>query len=176
MLILISVLVLASVGQSFAESVNFTDCGPGNIKDVRISPCPVYPCVLKLDSNVTVEADFEAPFSTSALTETIKGVVRGRELPFPEQRKDPCTTGHLQPGCPVKQGRIYQYKATFEIKPFYPPISIKVKYGLSDPTGKTVACVQVAAKIIDPNPPKSSTRTRGSSRPKSNRQSRRQQS
>ena len=30
-------------------------------------------------------------------------------------------------------------------------IPIEVKYALTDPTGQTVACVQVAANIIDPN-------------------------
>lgn len=41
-------------------------------------------------------------------------------------------------------------------------ISIKVKYSLTDPTGQKVACVQVSAKIVDPNP-KSSSRTRSKS-------------
>jgi len=35
-----------------------------------------------------------------------------------------------------------------------------VKYTLADPTGQTVACVQLAAKIIDPNP-KNNQKARG---------------
>src|SRR2546422_1052960 len=60
--------------------------------------------------------------NTNKLAEVISGVIRGRELPFPEQRKDPCSTAHLSPACPIKKGQLYLYRATFEIKPFYPPV------------------------------------------------------
>jgi hypothetical protein len=33
-------------------------------------------------------------------------------------------------------------------------IPIQVKYALTDPTGKSVICMQIGAKIIDPNPKK----------------------
>lgn len=127
-------------------------------------------------------------FSTNKLYEVIKGVIRGREMPFPEQRADPCNSGNIYPSCPVKQGEKYQFKAWFEVKPFYPPvsehsrrtwhthqcslqISIKVKYSLTDPTGQKVACVQVAAKIVDPNPTKSSQRNRNRSKSSRNKTS-----
>jgi len=141
-------------------SINFTDCGLGNVQEVRVVPCNSNPCVLKLGTNVTVEADFLSPLNTNKLSEVIKGVIRGRELPFPEQRSDPCRSGNILPKCPLKQGSKYQFIATFEIKEFYPAIPIKVKYTLADPTGQTVACVQLAAKIIDPNP-KSNQKARG---------------
>ena len=57
-----------------------------------------------------------------SLVEVIKGIVRGKELPFPEKPKDPCD-GHLTPGCPVKKGTFYRFKASFEVKPFYPAVS-----------------------------------------------------
>ncbi|OTF73601.1 hypothetical protein BLA29_009256 [Euroglyphus maynei] len=52
-----------------SQSVNFTDCGEGNVKDVRIFPCMENIiinhnnnsiCVIELGTNVTVEADFIA--------------------------------------------------------------------------------------------------------------------
>lgn len=51
----------------------------------------------------------------------IKGVVRGRELPFPETRKDPCS-GYITPSCPIIKDEQYLFKASFEVKPFYPPV------------------------------------------------------
>lgn len=62
-------------------------------------------------------------FSTSKLYEVIKGVIRGREMPFPEQRADPCASGNIYPSCPIVKGEKYQFKAWFEVKPFYPPVS-----------------------------------------------------
>ena len=62
-------------------------------------------------------------FSTNKLYEVIKGVIRGREMPFPEQRADPCNSGNIYPSCPIKQGENYQFKAWFEVKPFYPSVS-----------------------------------------------------
>lgn len=62
-------------------------------------------------------------FSTSKLYEVIKGVIRGREMPFPEQRADPCNSGNIYPSCPIVKGEKYQFKAWFEVKPFYPPVS-----------------------------------------------------
>jgi hypothetical protein len=64
--------------------------------------------------------------NTNKLSEVIKGVIRGRELPFPEQRADPCNSGNILPNCPLKKGQTYQFKASFEVKPFYPPVSKSV--------------------------------------------------
>lgn len=64
-------------------------------------------------------------FSTTKLYEVIKGVIRGREMPFPEQRADPCNSGNINPSCPIKEGEKYQFKAGFEVKPFYPPVSLQ---------------------------------------------------
>lgn len=137
--------------------VNFTDCGSKNIKEVRITPCPGdgTVCNINLGTNVTVEADFFAKHEASSLNEIIKGVVRGRELQFPEQRTDPCKST-ISPSCPIRVGKFYQYRATFEIKPYYPAIPVKVRYALANPAGDVVACVQIAAKIIDPSPVRSS--------------------
>ncbi|KAH9421905.1 Phosphatidylglycerol/phosphatidylinositol transfer protein [Dermatophagoides pteronyssinus] len=88
--------------------------------------------------------------NTSKLFEVIKGVIRGREMPFPQQQIDPCNSGNIFPSCPLKKDEHYQFKAWFEVKPYYPPISLKVSYTLTDPIGQKIACVQVATKIVDP--------------------------
>lgn len=64
----------------------------------------------------------QTAFSTAKLYEVIKGVIRGREMPFPEQRADPCNSGNIYPSCPITKGEKYQFKAWFEVKPFYPPV------------------------------------------------------
>lgn len=159
-----------------AVKVNFTDCGPNNIKEVRISPCNLTGsadssvCSINLGSNVTVEADFVAKSDASSLSEQIKGVVRGRELPFPEQRKDPCKST-ISPHCPIKTNSFYKYKAKFEIKPYYPAIPVKVRYALVSQAGEVVACVQIGARIVDPNPvvkPSSSSSRNKSAKKKNN--------
>lgn len=151
--------VLAGVSGSVVApvKVNFTDCGSKNVKDVRISPCPGdgTVCNINLGTNVTVEADFVAKHEASSLSEVIHGIIRGRELQFPEQRSDPCRST-ISPACPIKVGKFYQYRATFEIKPYYPAIPVKVRYALANQVGDIVACVQIAAKIIDPTPIRSS--------------------
>ena len=116
-------------------------------------------------------------------------------MPFPEQRNDPCNSGNIYPACPIKKGEVYQFKAWFEVKPFYPAvrintnshnafhnnkinffppqISIKVKYSLTDPTGQKIACVQVSAKIVDPNS-KSGQRSRARSKSSKGKQGNKQ--
>lgn len=147
--------------------VNFTDCGARNIKEVRITPCAGdgNVCHINLGTNVTVEADFIARHEASSLNEIIKGVIRGRELQFPEQRADPCRST-ISPSCPIKPGKHYQYKASFEVKPYYPAIPVKVRYALANQNGDIVACVQISAKIIDPSP---ITRSSASGRARSNK-------
>ena len=141
--------------------VNFTDCGPKNIKEVRISPCPGdgNVCNINLGTNVTVEADFIAKHEAQSLSEIIKGIIRGRELQFPEQRSDPCKST-ISPSCPIKAGKFYQYKAQFEVKQHYPAIPVKVRYGLSNANGDIVACVQISARIVDPSPVQRSSRNK----------------
>lgn len=140
-----------------AIKVNFTDCGAKNIKEVRIWPCPGdgTVCNINLGTNVTVEADFIAKQEASSLNEIIKGVIRGRELQFPEQRADPCKST-ISPSCPIKIGKHYQYKAMFEVKAHYPAIPVKVRYALANANGDVIACVQISAKIVDPSPVRSS--------------------
>ena len=137
--------------------VNFTDCGAKNIKEVRIWPCPGdgTVCNINLGTNITVEADFIAKHEASSLSEIIKGIIRGRELQFPEQRADPCKST-ISPGCPIRKGKHYQYKAMFEVKAHYPAIPVKVRYALANANGDVVACVQIAARIVDPSPVRSS--------------------
>lgn len=146
--------------------VNFTDCGAKNIKEVRITPCAGdgSVCNINLGTNVTVEADFIAKHEASSLNEIIKGVVRGRELQFPEQRADPCRST-ISPSCPIKPGKHYAYKASFEVKPYYPAIPVKVRYALANPSGEVIACVQIAARIVDPTPVHRSSRTKPKKRP-----------
>uniref|UniRef100_A0A6G1SDG6 Epididymal secretory protein E1 n=1 Tax=Aceria tosichella TaxID=561515 RepID=A0A6G1SDG6_9ACAR len=137
--------------------VNFTDCGAKNIKEVRIWPCPGdgTVCNINLGTNITVEADFIAKQEASSLSEIIKGIIRGRELQFPEQRADPCKST-ISPGCPIKIGKHYQYKAQFEVKAHYPAIPVKVRYALANGNGDVIACVQISARIVDPSPVRSS--------------------
>lgn len=149
--------VLTPSAKQETIKVNFTDCGAKNIKEVRITPCPGdgSVCHINLGTNVTVEADFIAKHEASSLNEIIKGIIRGRELQFPEQRADPCKST-ITPHCPIKLGRAYQYRATFEVKPHYPAIPVKVRYALANGAGDIVACVQISAKIVDPSPVRSS--------------------
>ncbi|KAI1294669.1 NPC intracellular cholesterol transporter 2 -like protein a [Halotydeus destructor] len=100
---------------------------------------------------VSLDFTFVAPVDTPTVETSIKGIVRGRELPFPEKMKNPCD-GLLTPGCPLVKGTEYSYSASFEVKPFYPPIPVEIKYGLTDAAGDLIACFQVASKLVDPNP------------------------
>ncbi|RWS31365.1 major epididymal secretory protein HE1-like protein [Leptotrombidium deliense] len=142
-----------------SQSINFTDCGSGNIKDLKVVPCTSDPCILLLGTKVTFEMLFTSQFDADSVNEVIKGIVRGKELPFPEKKKDPCD-GYLTPTCPLKQGSEYVMAEHVEVKPFYPAIPIRVKYSLVDANEKVILCVEFGAKIIDPNPKKSRGRGR----------------
>lgn len=65
----------------------------------------------------------ETATNTDKLFEVIKGVIRGREMPFPQQQIDPCNSGNIIPSCPLKKNELYQFKAWFEVKPYYPPVN-----------------------------------------------------
>ncbi|OTF81501.1 hypothetical protein BLA29_013012, partial [Euroglyphus maynei] len=41
-------------------------------------------------------------------------------MPFPQQQIDPCNSGNINPSCPLKKDEHYQFKAWFEVKPYYP--------------------------------------------------------
>lgn len=54
------------------------------------------------------------------LEDEIKGVVRGKELPFPRKKVPPCEL--LSPGCPIKSGQEYTFSYVTLVKPFYPAV------------------------------------------------------
>ncbi|RWS16209.1 uncharacterized protein B4U79_17878 [Dinothrombium tinctorium] len=92
--------------------------------------------------------------------ENVKGIVRGKELPFPADKVSPCN-GLLTPSCPLKENEQYVFSQTVKVKPFYPAIPIRVKYSLMDPNENLISCLEFGAKIIDPNPrPKNRGRKR----------------
>ncbi|UXI17297.1 hypothetical protein NH340_JMT03240 [Sarcoptes scabiei] len=98
--------------------------GDGNVNAVRISSCQTTdPCRIPLGSNVSVEIDFFAPFDATALTETIKGLFRNQEIPFRRKFDDLCRTESIEPQCPLSQGKMYRFKARFEVKAFYRPVN-----------------------------------------------------
>jgi len=59
--------------------------------------------------------------NTKRVVEVIKGVIKGKELPFPDKGLNPCR-GKITPGCPIRKDTEYTIKAPFEIKKFYPPV------------------------------------------------------
>lgn len=149
------VLLAASVHVSSANvqnanqtvKVNFTDCGPNNIKEIRVTPCPGdgTVCQLELGSDVSVEADFVAKHEAGSLLEIVKLQMRGNENYFRGHNRDPCQ--FISGGCPISIGQLYQYKAEFEVDPKYPAIDIGIRYELLNPAGEVVFCARVAAKL-----------------------------
>lgn len=123
--------------------------GNGNLISAGIPSCNSDPCLFILGADVTVELNFTACMQLHSksidgqtnrllsfcsnyfffivddaehVEDLIKGIVRGKELPFPEPTKNLCD-GYLTPGCPLKKGQDYVFRAIFKVKPFYPAVS-----------------------------------------------------
>ncbi|XP_046383191.1 ecdysteroid-regulated 16 kDa protein-like [Ischnura elegans] len=134
-------IILSSAG-------NFYDCGSkvGNYSSVTITNCGTAPiCILKRNSNVTIQFDFTPFENTNTVSAVVHGIKMGIPVPFHFPDEAACNRTLK---CPLFKGKTYSYQATFPIKKKYPAIRLDVKWELKNDDQRDIACILIPAKIM----------------------------
>ncbi|XP_017117541.1 ecdysteroid-regulated 16 kDa protein [Drosophila elegans] len=120
--------------------------------EVSISNCPKSKCILKRNTEASIEMKIRPERDFQELTSDIQGIILDVPLPFPGYYgTSACPhiydeAGEKKVGCPLKAGQVYTYKNSFKILPVYPTVSLEIHWGLGDKHGDA-ACFQIPAKI-----------------------------
>ncbi|XP_036363065.1 NPC intracellular cholesterol transporter 2 homolog a-like [Octopus sinensis] len=126
----------------------FYQKGPADLgtpTDVRISDCTKSPCILKKNTNVSIEVDFTATADVQTVKDAVYGIIAGIHVPFPTSQPDACKDKGLT--CPLKKGQKYTYKSVIPISSTYPDIQLVVEYTIKNEDKKPVFCIDIPAMI-----------------------------
>lgn len=145
MLIFVSIAVLL-VG---AEAKFYTDCGSqlATVSYVRVTGCSqdAKECILRRNSNVTMNIEFTPNKELSSITTDIHGVMMNMPIPFPLADKDACKDKGL--ACPIQPNVLANYTATMAVLKAYPKVSVDVKWELKDENNVDIVCILVPSRI-----------------------------
>ncbi|XP_065563549.1 NPC intracellular cholesterol transporter 2 homolog a-like [Artemia franciscana] len=143
-----------------ADSLPVISCGGSAlVKEVRLTGCSKYPCLLKKGKKFTLEYDFEGGEHSSTITNSVYGIINRVSLPFIGVNGAPACqkttpidlrTGARAinvPSCPIFSGQAYTYSNTFPILSIYPTTDVTVQYGAVDGKGEKIACFIIPARI-----------------------------
>jgi len=143
--------------QSLSEATDVQNCKKTKARhleagDVKITSCPKNKCILKRNTEASIEMKIIPKRDFKELNSDIQGIILDVPLPFPGYYgTSACphiydAAGEKKVGCPLKAGETYVYKNTFKILPVYPTVSLDIHWGLGDKEGD-VACFEIPAKI-----------------------------
>ncbi|XP_048734440.1 NPC intracellular cholesterol transporter 2-like [Ostrea edulis] len=137
-------IFLALLSISFADNVNYKDCGSvsGKIEAVDINPCPTEPCELKRNTNITISLDFMSNSNSATFKTIVHGIIGGVPVPFPS------SNGKITPPLPIKPDQKITYTNAIFVEPTYPKISLLVKWEIWDASRKDFVCFVVPAEIV----------------------------
>ncbi|XP_072945256.1 ecdysteroid-regulated 16 kDa protein-like [Epargyreus clarus] len=145
MLFYITVAVLLAS----AQAKFYTDCGSklGAVQKVDVGGCApeAKECILKRNTNATMNIDFIPSKDVKSVTTEVHGVIMGLPVPFPLPEPDACQNNGLT--CPLKAGQEFHYKATLPVLKSYPKVKVDVKWELKNEDDEDIACILVSAKI-----------------------------
>ncbi|XP_030070854.1 NPC intracellular cholesterol transporter 2 [Microcaecilia unicolor] len=140
-------LVLAALATlSWAELVDFKDCGSvdGKIVAVDVTPCPTEPCQLVRGTDYTINVTFSSNVESVSSKAVVYGILAGIAIPFPIPEADGCKSGIL---CPIHAGNSYSYVTRLPVKSEYPCIKLVVKWELQDDMKKNIFCWAIPVHI-----------------------------
>lgn len=123
--------------ENAGTSIQYTNCGPDNLKNVDMSPCPTLPCTFPKGTNVTVTIDFSTDLQVSEVNAKVYGIVAGIPIAYPLPKSDGCKGCNLE--CPLSPGD-YKYINTFPVLESYPEIRIAVKWELLNENNNQILC------------------------------------
>lgn len=131
-------------------AANWKSCNAdnGQVVDMKVIPVSdkdVY--VLQKGTNVTLHIDFWSSVDSGTAKVKAHGLVMGVPIPLRMPNEDACNDCGIR--CPMENGKRYQYRQGFEVKPSYPKMSATIKWVLGDDNGGTVACVLIPVEIVD---------------------------
>ncbi|XP_020775430.1 NPC intracellular cholesterol transporter 2 [Boleophthalmus pectinirostris] len=142
-------LLFSVIGFTWAEEVNFKDCGSstGKVSTVNITPCLDHPnpCKLKKGENYSVNVTFLSNVETLKSTAVVHGVIAGVPVPFPIPVSDGCQSGI---NCPIEMQKFYNYVTTLPVKTEYPCLKLVVEWELKDDGSKDLFCIKFPVEIV----------------------------
>ncbi|XP_017786615.1 PREDICTED: ecdysteroid-regulated 16 kDa protein-like [Nicrophorus vespilloides] len=141
-----AILAIAQLG--FCDEVNYKDCGSaiGSVNKVSVSGCnkDMSRCILKRNTNATVDIEFVANENSNALKSVVHGVVMDVPVPFDLPNDNACSNSGIE--CPISSGSTYSYLATLPVLKKYPRVTVDIKWELKK-DGSDFVCILIPAKL-----------------------------
>ncbi|KAK9703364.1 ML domain [Popillia japonica] len=130
-------------------SATYSDCGStlGTVSAIAVTDCKDSDaqCVLRRNSNVTIQISFVPNKSIQQINAVVHGVILGVPIPFELPNSDGCKDSGVS--CPLQEGQTYTYSTTLPVLKKYPRVNVEVKFELQDQSDSDVTCSMIPSKI-----------------------------
>nr|XP_022919073.1 ecdysteroid-regulated 16 kDa protein [Onthophagus taurus] len=127
----------------------FSDCGSkmGKVDSISVTNCDADDdkCILRRNSNVTIQIQFTPQKDIKELKAIVHGVIMNAPIPFPLPNGNGCVDSGVT--CPLTSGTSYNYFTTLPVLKEYPPVSVDVKFELKDENDEDITCSMIPSKI-----------------------------
>ena len=118
------------------------------IKKFEIGTCTEFPCAVTRGTNATLKMELVPMQPILGLKLSVYGILGGIEVPFKINSDNHCQTAIEGSSCPLQKSITYEYKNTIQVSSQYPPVSVIIRYQISDLNDKQLLCAQWPSKII----------------------------
>nr|QAX87812.1 NPC2-3 [Pardosa pseudoannulata] len=101
-------------------------------------------CILKRGTQVTIQLSFNSQKDFKKLRAHVYGIISGNLFPFSLKESDACKNGIP---CPFTAGQTGTYINQIDVKIYYPPIPVTVRWELRDENGDDIVCIDINCEI-----------------------------
>lgn len=142
---------------SLVQATKYSVCDQdkliGEVSNVVISDCETQQdaCPFLRGFNKSIELDFKPKQKIDVVKIKVAGKLKTLPVPFHINPDNAC--GNYGFDCPLEPNKTYKLKMSMPILRTYPKISVDVIMRLLDGQEKVIACVEMPAKIQEPEKP-----------------------
>jgi len=142
-------LVAVVCAFSVAQAAKIKDCGSNAVlikKNVTISNCRGTRCLFTRGKEAQIKISFIPRNDVDTMKLNVAGILGGVPVPFKLENDDGCQTS--SPPCPLTRGRPVTFKYSLKVQPFYPAMSLGVRWRILDGAGNNLVCLIFPVKIV----------------------------
>jgi len=142
-------LVAVLCAFSVAQAVKLKDCGSSAFlirKNITISNCRGRRCLFTRGKEAQIELPFIPRQDVETMKLSVNGILGGVNVPFRLENDDGCQTS--SPPCPLTKGRPVNFKYSLKVQPFYPKLSLSVRWRILDGAGNNLVCLIFPVTIV----------------------------
>lgn len=147
---LLSILSFINLSSALKHKICDEDKSDAKVSHVAVNQCEslTEACPFIRGFNKSIELDFTPKKQINQVKVKLVGKLSHLPKPFPVNPENAC--GNYGFDCPLEANKLYKFNMTLPILRSYPKMNLDVFLRLVDEADKVIACVELPARIQEP--------------------------